>query len=270
MTKKIKNTLIVAVLLAVGLFLTWRLMVAQKVIFLEPATPLLSDSIMTEANYDPANELDMVWLGRADVNFEAGFGNEQLRLSLERYFVNQEKFSWETQENSWRHCTVKNLEEGNELFPFSVWVYCGEYIFENNKWRELSGSSGPVKIDYPNELSYYNDREFTHQAPRDGAYYSDDLKNIFSEEVQKSLAWIDIATIMKANRQFVLENSLAWENIKKAIAQCQVKEVFQAHSLEVRATLKDGTEVTAMEPKIDEIMDLVTGANCRGVIMATE
>ena len=205
-----------------------------------------------------------------DLSFSSGFDNEQLALSLERYFLGQERFSWQTKEGSWRHCTVENLEPENELFPFSVWVYCGEYLLEDGKWEELSGSSGPVKVDYPNELSYYNPSQFSHVAPRDGSYYSQDIKNIFSEEAQKSLAWIDIETILKANRQFVLKNYLAWGKIKEAINNCQVKQVFQAHSLQVEVNLKDGTEIKAVEPKIDEIMNLVTNANCKDVIMSTE
>jgi hypothetical protein len=189
---------------------------------------------------------------------------------MERYFRGQEDFSWQTKEGSWRHCTVKNLEPENELFPFSVWVYCGEYLLEDGKWKELSGSSGPVKVDYPNELSYYNPSQFSHLAPRDGSYYSEDIKSIFSKEAQKSLAWIDIETILKVNRQFVLKNYLAWEEVKEAISNCQVKQVFQAHSLQVGVTLKDGTEIKAVEPRIDEIMDLVTSANCKDVIMSTE
>lgn len=205
-----------------------------------------------------------------DIYFSSGFNNEYLASSLERYFLNQEQFSWQTKEGSWRHCTIKNLEPENELFPFSVWVYCGEYFLEDAKWRELSGSSGPVKVDYPNELSYYNPSQFSHLVPRDGSYYSEDIKSIFSEEAQKSLAWIDIETILKVNRQFVLKNYLAWEEVKEAISNCQVKKVFQAHSLQVGVTLKDGTEIKAVEPKIDEIIDLVTSANCKDVIMSTE
>ncbi len=66
------------------------------------------------------------------------------------------------------------------------------------------------------------------------------------------------------------ENERAWEEIKEAIAACRVDEVFQAHSLQVKAELKDGRLLEARESRIDEIIDLVTASGCRGVVMATE
>ena len=209
------------------------------------------------------------FISEEDLSFHSGFNNEQLAYVLESYFL--ERFNWKTQEGSWRRCTVKNLEPENELFPFSVWVYCAEYLIEDDQWQELSGFSGPVKVNYPDELSFYDISRFSHLAPRDGSYYTEDIKNIFSEEVQNNLTQVDVSTMEKINRQLVYKNHLAWENMKDAIRKCQVEKVFQAHSLQVEATLKDGTKIRAIEPKIDEIMHLVTESKCiEQVKMATE
>ena len=209
------------------------------------------------------------FISEEDLSFHSGFNNEQLAYALESYFL--ERFSWKTQEGSWRRCTVKNLEPENKLFPFSVWVYCVEYLIEDNQWQELSGFSGPVKVNYPDELSFYDISRFSHLAPRDGSYYAEDIKNIFSEEAQNNLTQVDVSTMEKINRQLVYKNHLAWENMKDAIRKCQVEQVFQAHSLQVEATLKDGTKIRAIEPKIDEIMHLVTESKCiEQVKMATE
>lgn len=64
----------------------------------------------------------------------------------------------------------------------------------------------------------------------------------------------------------------AWMEIVDAVSSCRVKSVFQAHSLAVTATLKDGTEIHGIEPRIDTIMDLVAQAKprCGDVVMATE
>ena len=63
-----------------------------------------------------------------------------------------------------------------------------------------------------------------------------------------------------------------WDIIKAAIKNCEVKEIMQAHSLEVTATLKDGRELRAVEPKIDDIIDIALEAEekCGKIIMATE
>jgi hypothetical protein len=63
-----------------------------------------------------------------------------------------------------------------------------------------------------------------------------------------------------------------WEEIKNAIENCEVKQVFQAHSKEVSAELKNGQKLFAVEPDIDDIIDLAVSAEpkCGRIIMATE
>jgi hypothetical protein len=64
----------------------------------------------------------------------------------------------------------------------------------------------------------------------------------------------------------------SWEEIRQALAACRVKQVFQSHSLEVSAALKDGSVLTAREPAIDDIIDEAAAAEpgCGKIIMATE
>lgn len=204
------------------------------------------------------------------IDFSTGFKNKQLEMSLQRYFINQEDFSKQSKADSWRHCTIKNLENDNELFPYSIWIYCGEYIYEDNSWQQLSEFSGPVKVDYPNELSYFNPSQFEYEAPAVGSYYSENIKEIFSLEAQQNLTEIDVKKLSLVNFQFVINNHQAWESIKQEIADCNVNEVFQAHNLQVGATLNNGIELEAVEPKIDEIINLVIESECQGVRMATE
>ena len=52
-------------------------------------------------------------------------------------------------------------------------------------------------------------------------------------------------------------NILVWERIKEAINNCEVVEVFQAHSKYVNATLKNTVELEAVEPKLDDIVKLI-------------
>lgn len=49
--------------------------------------------------------------------------------------------------------------------------------------KELSGASLPIKIDYPNELSYYDLAKFSFEAPGDGSLYDKDVKRIFPESI---------------------------------------------------------------------------------------
>jgi hypothetical protein len=63
-----------------------------------------------------------------------------------------------------------------------------------------------------------------------------------------------------------------WPLIKEAIANCEVKEVMQAHSLYVGTNLKNGNRLEGFEPKIDDIIRLATEAQgeCGKILMATE
>lgn len=63
-----------------------------------------------------------------------------------------------------------------------------------------------------------------------------------------------------------------WEKIKNAIYDCEVESIFQNHSKEVIAKLKDGSEIEAIEPNIDDVFGIVDDAKikCGEITMATE
>lgn len=64
----------------------------------------------------------------------------------------------------------------------------------------------------------------------------------------------------------------SWEQVKSAIANCEVESVFQAHSLDVSVSLKNGETINGVEPNIDDILDLAQDAKekCGEIIMGTE
>ena len=63
-----------------------------------------------------------------------------------------------------------------------------------------------------------------------------------------------------------------WPLIKSLIANCEVREVMQAHSLYVSIELKDGSKIVGFEPKIDDIIHLAVEAQkkCGKIFIATE
>ncbi len=88
-------------------------------------------------------------------------------------------------------------------------------------------------------------------------------------------------SIMKSNppqcatvdgRTFTDETNSTWDVALTALNSCEVESVFQTHSKLVTLNLKNGNELTAYEPKIDDVMDVVDGLNggCGDVRMATE
>lgn len=200
------------------------------------------------------------------------FGNDQVEKAIENYLLTQKGFSWETHEGSHNFCAVENLSSEAGLFPFYVWAYCGEYKIENGKLKMLSGSSGPVKISYPNELSFYRVDKFTHEAPGDGAQYTKDVKQIFPEDIQEKIFHFNQTNIIKRAESVAFTNISSWESIKEAIRNCEVVQTFQAHNRDVSAQLKNGGKITAVEPELDDIIKAAESAEpkCGRIMMATE
>ena len=48
------------------------------------------------------------------------------------------------------------------------------------------------------------------------------------------------------------ERTIPWDEALRLITSCEVTFAFQAHSLDVSLTLRDGTHVKTVEPAIDE------------------
>lgn len=88
-------------------------------------------------------------------------------------------------------------------------------------------------------------------------------------------------SIMKSNppqcatpdgRNFIQETNSTWEMAVQAANNCEVKKVFQAHSRVVKLTLKNGNQLIAIEPKIDEIINIMRGVEtkCGSIPIGTE
>jgi len=200
------------------------------------------------------------------------FGNDQIEKAITNYLLTQKHFSWKIRDNSHNFCAVENLKPDNELFPLYVWAYCGEYVIQDGGLKALSGSSGPVKIDYPNELSFYNLSRFSYEAPGDGSYYAEDVRRIFPEEIHQKIFNFDRENIIKRIERTAFANISTWELIKQAIDNCEVEVVWQAHDRTVKAELKNGEELFAVEPKIDDIMNIAEAVQpkCGEILMGTE
>lgn len=192
--------------------------------------------------------------------------------AIERYLLSQKHFSWKNREDSHNFCTIENIKPDQELFPLYIWAYCGEYIIEDGKLVTVSGSSGPAKIDYPNELSYYDLNKFSYEAPGDGSDYTKDIKKIFSDDVQQKIFDLEVDELIAKAEHYAFTNMYNWNLIKQAVSNCEIKSVMQTHALEVTATFKNGEEIIAREPKIDNIFDIISQYKdkCGEIIMATE
>jgi hypothetical protein len=66
--------------------------------------------------------------------------------------------------------------------------------------------------------------------------------------------------------------SLSWSEARQLILDGKVKQVMQAHSLQVTLTLGDGSTRTTVEPQIDEVIRVIKdcGDRCKSIAIATE
>lgn len=129
-----------------------------------------------------------LWNGKSFIKqgYSSNFGNNQIEKAITDYLLTQKYFSWKTTADSRNVCVIENLNPTeNGMFPLYVWVRCGEFVIQNEKLKELSGKSAPAKINYPNQLSFYDINKMSYEVPRDGSSYSEDIKTIFPLNVQE-------------------------------------------------------------------------------------
>ena len=116
---------------------------------------------------------------------DSGFENPQAEAAILDYLLTREYFN--PGKNEVVLCVAQNLDAEKQLFPLYVWAMCGEYVVQNGEVAELGGISVPVKIKYPNELSFFDPNEFSFKVPRDGSYYTEDIKKIFPENLHSKI-----------------------------------------------------------------------------------
>lgn len=73
-------------------------------------------------------------------------------------------------------------------------------------------------------------------------------------------------------RSFTEETNNDWLTVVRLLKDCQVKAVMQTHSRSVTVTLKNGQEISAQEPQIDDVFTVISqlSGRCGNIIMATE
>jgi len=208
------------------------------------------------------------------------FGNDQLEKAITEYLLTERHFSWTTKDDSRNFCSVEKLDQENDLFPLYIWAYCAEYAIKDGGIKTLSGSSGPAEINYPNELSFYDLSRFSYKAPGDGSQYGEDIKRIFPDNLQNIIFNFDRDNIIRKNETAALAwfssseagSANLWELVKKAVNDCEASKVWQTHAKIVKAELKNGGELTTLEPEIDEIIKIVDEAEpkCGKIPIGTE
>ncbi len=79
---------------------------------------------------------------------------------------------------------IEELER-DEKFNIYAWVIDGKYYLENDELKQDSSSSIPYKfvVEKVNEEYVVTDS----RIPRDGSYYSDDMKNIFPSSIRNDM-----------------------------------------------------------------------------------
>ena len=123
------------------------------------------------------------------------FGNDQVEKVIIEYLLTQKSFAWKISDKSSNFCAVNNLGSENAIFPLYLWVYCGEYEINGGKLEKLGGISTPIKLNYPNELSFYDPSKFTFEIPGEGSLYNDCVKRIFPEEIQQKIENYDATNL---------------------------------------------------------------------------
>ena len=123
--------------------------------------------------YTPAIDLneDEIYLAVRNYLVEKG-DNEEKHNNLEKTFVSMKVYLLEE-------------EKKDSLYYVYAWVVEGKYYLENDILKQGSGYSIPFKFKVMKNESGY--RVVDSRIPRDGSYYSNDMKNIFPRSVRNDM-----------------------------------------------------------------------------------
>ena len=123
--------------------------------------------------YTPAIDLneDEIYLAVRNHLVEKG-DNEEKHNDLEKTFVSMKVYLLEE-------------EKKDSLYYVYAWVVEGKYYLENDILKQGSGYSIPFKFKVMKNESGYRVVDF--RIPRDGSYYSNDMKNIFPRSVRNDM-----------------------------------------------------------------------------------
>lgn len=112
-----------------------------------------------------------------------------LEYAIKEYIVNKGDSELKHHDNEKTFASMKvyliEEKERDKHYNIYAWVLEKKYYFEDNEIKEDSGSSIPYKFVVKNI-----DGKFTvtdSRIPRDGSYYSEDMKNIFPSSVRKDM-----------------------------------------------------------------------------------
>lgn len=260
------------ILLSVGVFLlTW----SKNPAYRDSGVCTADAKLCSDGSYVGRSGPDCKFTACPEQEMESSstFGNDHVEKSIASYLVEQDAFIQKTASGGFDVCAIENLDPANELFPVYVWAYCGEYILRDGEIKMLSGSSVPVKVDYPNELSFYQMDRFSHEVPGDGSQYAKDIERIFPEKLREKIVNFNVTNIAQRAEALARKRMSDWDAIVRAIRDCEAKSIFQAHSREVRVDLKNGENIQTVEPGIDDVFSLVKESKdiCGDdIVMATE
>jgi len=128
-----------------------------------------------------------------------------------------------------------------------VWAYAQEFYKENNALEKGTGLSCPVVLTVDSQ----DEKEVNiidHKVPRDGSFYSQDIKTLFPKKVQDAIFNIHQGQTIPELSYQVEERARKWFNIQKGmtVEEIIIKEhipkpfnpVIHANKLEFKARWK--------------------------------
>lgn len=127
----------------------------------------------------------------------------------------------------------------------------------------------PGRLSSANVLVLNNGRLFNLYFLPDGITKAKPDLDSLNAMAMSSFGFLPSTTV---GQPMPMLRDIPWQTAQEMIQGGQVKEVSQAHSLQVNLTLADGRVLHTVEPQIDEVMRVVErcGERCRGMVIATE
>lgn len=96
--------------------------------------------------------------------------------------------------------------------------------------------------------------------------------NVFKRVIEEKGFSMEVELMCADFKDSILVMQENWPIVERMIKTCEVEEIMQTHSNTVTVTLKDGTQIIAVQPSIDTVIDLAVKSEdtCGKIFMATE
>lgn len=158
------------------------------------------------------------------------------------------------------------------FFALPKVIFSSEAVAIDNQKYLAKNTTAFIKTMEAEGFSYIDQMGSGHFLEKDGVRYLSVSQMYSSHFMVFTVPVVAGQSSASATASQLITIDPQWLKISQAVSDCQVVSVMQTHRRIVTVDLKDGRQLEAIEPELDDIMQLALAAEkkCGRIIMVTE